>query len=256
MKVLIVGFVLAAFCGVVMCNDCPSCPCNYPNIFCAGKSSASGCVVIELTLAQRQILLDAHNQCRSNVAKGLNPALPFPTGLTEVTWDADLAKGATQNANQCVNGHDQCRNTPTCQNAGQNIYQGSSSQPITNFDVHLQSAVKKWCDENTSCDAAQIASYLETTPNGVIGHFTQIVNEQSTKIGCALSYYTKNAWYNAYIVCNYAYGNILKEKVYSFNTNAPFAIANAGSKCPNKKSTRYPDLCDTSFNCGIEASVA
>lgn len=48
----------------------------------------------------------------------------------------------------------------------------------------------------------------------VIAHFTQMVRDRSDRIGCAISQFKANGFYNVYVVCNYAVTNIGNEPVY------------------------------------------
>jgi hypothetical protein len=71
-----------------------------------------------------------------------------------------------------------------------------------------------------------------------IGHFTAMVTERSTQIGCAISSFKYNGW-NAYLLaCNYASTNIVNYPVYRSG-----AVA---SGCTLGRDSIYPGLCTTS----------
>jgi hypothetical protein len=70
-----------------------------------------------------------------------------------------------------------------------------------------------------------------------IGHFTAMVTERSTQIGCAISSFRYNGW-NAYLLaCNYASNNMIGCSVYRSG-----AIASACTLGPD---STYPGLCKT-----------
>lgn len=73
----------------------------------------------------------------------------------------------------------------------------------------------------------------------MIGHFTQIVRDQSYKIGCSISQYVEQkagrTWYAVYYVCNYAVTNIINYPIYEQGAPA--------SKCKTGNNAKYPGLC-------------
>lgn len=69
-----------------------------------------------------------------------------------------------------------------------------------------------------------------------IGHFTAIVNEKSTRIGCSLVRFQKSGFKFLYLVCNYSWNNFLGEPIY---TAGP-----AASKCQKGRHRVYESLCN------------
>lgn len=67
------------------------------------------------------------------------------------------------------------------------------------------------------------------------GHFTQLVNDFSYKIGCAMSRYTTNKIYNSFLVCNYAVTNIINQTIYTVGPTA--------SQCQTGTHPNYTSLC-------------
>lgn len=57
--------------------------------------------------------------------------------------------------------------------------------------------------------------YVQLICRKKIGHFTVMVNERVTRIGCALVKHQLNGFKYKYFVCNYSYTNILNEAVYT-----------------------------------------
>lgn len=50
------------------------------------------------------------------------------------------------------------------------------------------------------------------------GHFTAMVNEKQTSMGCGLIQYKSGRFYNLFLVCNYAMTNVLGAPVYQSGT--------------------------------------
>lgn len=73
-----------------------------------------------------------------------------------------------------------------------------------------------------------------STGSKKIGHFTIMVNDKNDAVGCALSRFQENGFKYNYLVCNYAYTNILQRPVYEKGATA--------SKC-KKRSPVYKGLC-------------
>lgn len=70
------------------------------------------------------------------------------------------------------------------------------------------------------------------------GVFTQLIQEKTSRIGCAASTYTaprNRKMTCTLLVCNYNYVNILNEPVYS--------VGLPGSSCSTGTSTNYKNLC-------------
>ncbi|PSN36899.1 Venom allergen 5.01 [Blattella germanica] len=73
---------------------------------CAGKTLLrSG----GLTCQDRQVILDAHNNARLNVALGRVPGQPGATKMLELVWDDKLAQVAQRWADKCTIAHDKSR---------------------------------------------------------------------------------------------------------------------------------------------------
>lgn len=75
-----------------------------------------------------------------------------------------------------------------------------------------------------------------------IGHFTQIVAMRSKKVGCAAAKFpSKNGDFSQlYLVCNYSFGNMIGEPIYTVGPTA--------SKCTSGRSKIYKGLCRSNEN--------
>lgn len=67
------------------------------------------------------------------------------------------------------------------------------------------------------------------------GHFTQLVNGNSTAVGCGATRYVYNSFHRFYFGCNYGRGNVVTATVYVAGETA--------SGCTSTDST-YPALCE------------
>ncbi|KAL9546137.1 hypothetical protein MBANPS3_006818 [Mucor bainieri] len=121
--------------------------------------------------------LQAHNTLRDR--HNVNP----------VRWDTTLARHAQQWANQCYWGHSDEDERPYHNHCGENIGYGQRS---------VSAAIKGWYQQ-------EIGNYDfqdgESWNGEEVRHFTQIVWEETTSIGCAEAYCDEMNGY--YYVCNY-----------------------------------------------------
>uniref|UniRef100_A0A4Y0BE72 Venom allergen-1 n=1 Tax=Anopheles funestus TaxID=62324 RepID=A0A4Y0BE72_ANOFN len=200
------------------------CPAGVPNVgcnppattggpACGGKSPAV--VVLDSTL--QSLILSEHNTRRSQLALGqlgFLPAAKMPT----ITWDAELAKQAGNNARSCVYGHDRCRNTPVYAWAGQNIAMSQFYGMTKTTSQLVQEGINAWWSEYNVTNQGQLTYYPTTPPNSVIGHFTQMASDKTNKIGCAMQYWLDGQWKTYYFVCNYAVTNVGNRPTYKTGT--------------------------------------
>ncbi|XP_043247864.1 venom allergen 3-like isoform X2 [Colletes gigas] len=97
--------------------------CLYPN-----PAPASTCVSVlsaGLTQAEKDEIVDKHNELRQRVASGQEKRgspgpQPAATNMQNVSWDDELAEIAQRWANQCEFGHDTCRDVARF-SVGQNV---------------------------------------------------------------------------------------------------------------------------------------
>lgn len=78
-----------------------------------------------------------------------------------------------------------------------------------------------------------------------IGHFTQIVMDQSYKMGCAITKYNEGGDRKSLIACNYAVSNVKGMPIYEIGPTA--------SECKTGTNPDYPGLCspDEKYDQGI-----
>ncbi|XP_055588385.1 antigen 5 like allergen Cul n 1-like [Uranotaenia lowii] len=190
----------------------------------------------------KEALLDRHNQLRSDIALGKYPGFDTAKKMSTLSWDDELALVASYNGKHCAFEHDECRATDTFKMAGQNLAIRSHSsfgrgiEQYKNTKEVVVNMTQAWFDEIKDCNM----EYLRTGSGpvtGVVGHFTQIVADRCTKVGCVLVRWRhpdegKNE-VSYYLVCNYSFGNLPP-----YYESGPTA-----SEC-KKVNPRYPGLCD------------
>lgn len=226
------------------------CPNGGPHIACNGltrmsPSCGSGSQEFALSAADKAQIVDLHNKLRNTIALGKqsytsNAFYPQAVRMATLQWDQELANIAAANARRCVYGHDKCRNTVTFPYAGQNIamkwYYGMT---FTVSDL-IPFFIDSWYSEYKDANPNVIAKYPSSWSGPQIGHFTQIVSDRTTRVGCAMVRFKEGQYTKDYIVCNYALTNIVNQPVY--------VSGKACSKCTTGCNAKYPGLCNTNEN--------
>jgi len=232
MKSLIIVFVVVLSTIVASTIAFDYCSiCNQQHIACnnTGEFGASCPVnrsVIPMTEDLIALILKKHNTVRMNIANGKNSNFTTANRMIEMSWDNEFAIFAEMNAKKCIFAHDQCINTDVYKYAGQNIAITSSSP---NETYAINQLFDLWYDEYVLCNMTYIN---KVTGYGAIGHFTQIIMANASKIGCAMVKFNSK-WY---FVCNYSQTNVLSWPVYITGTPC--------SGCKSGCSTNYPGLCN------------
>ena len=99
--------------------------------------------------------------------------------------------------------------------------------------------------EKTAFDASNYrAKFQSGSYNGqVIGHYSQIVWADNTKVGCGLTDCRPN-YYKYYLVCRYATGNIIGREVYALSSSTTTKKTTTTTKktttTTTKKTTSLP----------------
>jgi uncharacterized protein YkwD len=135
-------------------------------------------------------ILAAHNATRASV------------GVAPMRWNDSLESLAGGFIADCQFAHStsqQRSNTAGFQYIGENLYQSGGFQP-TGMQIN-----EAWASEESDYD------YGSNSCSGVCGHYTQIVWEDSTDLGCAMKQCG-----NGYLVsCEYGPGgNIIGQRPY------------------------------------------
>ncbi|XP_023511498.1 pathogenesis-related protein 1-like [Cucurbita pepo subsp. pepo] len=149
--------------------------------------------ILPSSLAQDspQDYVDAHNIARSQVSA-------VQVGIKPIQWDEELANYATQYANERSN---DCQLLHSNGPYGENLAMHSSG--MTGIE-----AVQMWVDEQQFYDYASNTC----TEGKMCGHYTQVVWQNTTKVGCAKVRCNNGG---TFITCNYdPPGNVIGEWPY------------------------------------------
>ncbi|RTG81322.1 uncharacterized protein DC041_0000409 [Schistosoma bovis] len=140
----------------------------------------------------RNELLALHNKARQSVQYGQLVGQPIAVSIKPLKWNVELEAKAQILSDQCRVGHDtnDDRKIPAFQYVGQN-WAGAKD---------INTGFQLWLDEYKNYDF-----YTRTCRMGQCGHYTQLVWEDTTDVGCGVTN-CPNFPYGLSIVCNYGPG--------------------------------------------------
>jgi len=98
---------------------------------------------------------------------------------------------------------------------GQNIaYRGAWGNGAASFDVEEQllKMVNAWYDEVNDLNGQDPNDYKKYGGTAVIGHFTQVVWEGTTEVGCGVGKRSDGNMHKWYLACNYSPGGNINVK--------------------------------------------
>ncbi|EDV99787.1 antigen 5 like allergen Cul n 1 [Drosophila grimshawi] len=216
-----------------------------PNIGCNNDGSwASTCppdkTLLTLTTAEKNAIVAKHNEHRNFIAGGGDSKLSPACRMATMEWDNDLAYLASLNVKSCEMRHDKCRKTAAFDWAGQNLAWIGYFDPLNSLTNAIR-GVDMWYDEVADTTQAHIDAYPSNYNGPAIGHFTVMVADRNTRVGCAVSTYSVTGQsYKAYLMaCNYAATNVIGIKMYT-------SCAVGASSCTTGVNPSYPFLCSSS----------
>ncbi|ALC49419.1 Ag5r [Drosophila busckii] len=217
------------------------------NIGCNNNGAwASSCPsdkqLLTLTSAQKAAIVDRHNQHRNFIAGGGASHLSRACRMATMRWNDELAYLASLNVRSCEMKHDKCRKTDAFDYAGQNLAWMGWFAPL-NATAEVIRGVDMWYAEVKDTKQSHIDAYPNNYNGPAIGHFTVMVADRNTAVGCAVSTYSvKNQSYKAFLMaCNYATTNMIGTKMYN-------SCSSAASKCTTGVNPSYKFLCSASEN--------
>uniref|UniRef100_A0A1I8M2R6 Uncharacterized protein n=1 Tax=Musca domestica TaxID=7370 RepID=A0A1I8M2R6_MUSDO len=160
-----------------------------PHIACGNNQTLSpqckpGTKPLRFTTEQQQFLLDLHNDIRNRVAGNLTKCAAA-SRMATVQWHAELAEYALLNAMRCKMQHDHCHTTKEFRHPGQNLawmkwparWHSGKLEPI------VRGLVNDWYDEVQHTQQEDLDTFAGNGEK-VIGHFTAMVNECNSHMGC------------------------------------------------------------------------
>ncbi|XP_050085097.1 venom allergen 5-like isoform X2 [Anopheles aquasalis] len=227
------------------------------HVACAFNGSFSaqcppGRMILGIDAQLRQYIEDLHNEARSRFALGYDndigsattfaPAVRMPT----MHWDDELANLAEIHVRNCKFKHDECRSTARFLHAGQNLATGSFYLEQDIFGI-VRNLTALWYAEHV--DAVQeVLDHYTREYMATIGHFTQMISDRSTSVGCGIVLYPQKlddfVFKQVLYTCNYAITNIIGQPVYRRGLVA-------ASGCVTGPNPAYPGLCSGAENAFI-----
>lgn len=178
-------------------------------------------------------ILNFHNKIRSIIASGGISHLPTAARMRTLQWDDELSFLADLNTKQCQMKHDSCHGTPRFLTPGQNLAMRSSTGSDINIDQSLEIMLNKWANEYKNLVADDVKNLNNVQG---IGHFTAIIKDKTTRLGCAMSKNIEGNWQTLLLACNYSLNNIIAQTVYDIGLPA--------SKCLSGENKLFAGLCN------------
>ncbi|XP_052276294.1 cysteine-rich venom protein latisemin-like [Dreissena polymorpha] len=153
---------------------------TFPEVTTIGVGWVGACDGLEPDV--QELILEAHNTVRRAVT-------PTASNMQLMSWDESIANLAQRWAENCVWGHDTNDTDIGRFSFGQNIAQSSGN-------LDWNKAISNWANEKN------VYTYNGDNGGKVVGHYTQIVWAESSKVGCGYARCNGRNYY----VCNYGPG--------------------------------------------------
>jgi len=155
-------------------------------------------VKADLTQSEKNTLLNLHRNARAEVNS---------SNMKELFWDDELANIAQTYANSC----------PGIVHSGtgpENIATRASGTVTDLFNQFME-------DKDAFDKSNYRKKFVCPTYEGeIIGHYSQIVWADNTKLGCGLANSSyKGSVYGLFLVCRYQTGNIIGREVYAVSNS-------------------------------------
>uniref|UniRef100_A0A182PT93 Venom allergen-1 n=1 Tax=Anopheles epiroticus TaxID=199890 RepID=A0A182PT93_9DIPT len=206
-----------------------------------------GRMILKIDAQLRQYILHLHNEVRDRLARGAEAGFAAASRMPTVTWDDELANLAEINVRSCKFEHDECRSTYQYLHAGQNLAVGSYYLETDIFEI-IRNLTGLWHREYMDTTQEVLDKYT-TDYNATIGHYTQMVSDRTTAIGCGVVIYPQKqedfVFKMVLYACNYAITSIVHQPIY--------LKGEAGSRCTTGTNPDYGGLCSWEENQFIKA---
>lgn len=151
------------------------------------------------------------------------------------TYNYQLAYLAELNVKRCIMGHDACHNTPDFPWSGQNVGLRARTGSFEEYRSFFTIIINAFYDEVQYAVQEDIDKCCQAKSGKPIGHFTLVVADKATEVGCAVARYTDTKWKTSLFLCNYSFTNLNGWPVYENGT--------AASGCTTGVNPDFPALC-------------
>ncbi|THD19984.1 Pathogenesis protein PRMS [Fasciola hepatica] len=149
--------------------------------------------VVSISQNYKELLLFLHNTYREKVKNCGVPGQPGALTMPRMQWHNELAAKAQKWSDQCKVGHDRLEDRKV--NGFWWVGQNFAGNPS------VKRGFFSWFDEHNKYN------FTENSCESVCGHYTQVVWQESTYLGCGVTRCPKNKFpYGLAIVCNYGPG--------------------------------------------------
>ncbi|XP_058445546.1 antigen 5 like allergen Cul n 1-like isoform X2 [Malaya genurostris] len=211
------------------------------------ESCLPGRTLFKIDSQIEAFIIHLHNEARNRLANGSLEGFEAAFRMPTVMWNDELATLAELNVKSCQFKHDECRNTDLYRQAGQNLALGYYPIDENIFDI-IQKLTSLWFNEYKDADQKVMDDFVNPA-NVTIGHFTQMMSDRTTAIGCGIVIYPqKVSGYTFKVVlyaCNYSITSIYSQPVYR--------KGQMGAKCVSGMNPHYNGLCSMEENHSIHS---
>ncbi|KAH8262258.1 hypothetical protein KR026_010699, partial [Drosophila bipectinata] len=202
------------YCSWDICNGGSHIACGHSNWWdsaCPGDAE-----LIDINDDYKWVFVHSHNDKRNYIAGGYDPNHNAACRMATMEWDDELAYLASLNVRQCNMVHDSCHNTDAFKYSGQNLAWQAYSGDLPDMGYILDNSVQMWFDEVHNSNSGIISGGYPAGYSGpAIGHFTVMMSEKNTRLGCAAARYNRDGWNQVLVACNYATTNMIGAQIYS-----------------------------------------
>ncbi|XP_034478983.1 antigen 5 like allergen Cul n 1-like [Drosophila innubila] len=204
------------------------------------------------TIKLRNIFLQYHNSYRNKLAGGsliTNNNMTFKSAsrMRELIWDEELAYTARLHAATVSFKHSLCRSVLRFPFAGEClglVFASRGRRRIADIlDLTLQAMFEEYLEAE---DPDEVINSFDAQKHYDLGHFTVIVSDRVSRVGCALAAATDceketTDGYCHFLTCHYDFTNMASSYVYRTGESA--SKCNTWKTSPSKEHT---NLCTNS----------
>lgn len=120
--------------------------------------------------------------------------------------------------------------------AGQNIGRIEGKTKHLEPILVIKKVIEGWFNEHKDANMSYIERFRHAPNNIKIGHFTQLVRDESFAMGCAMCQFNEIGKFTTLYTCDYTLSNIDDYPIYKAS-NKP------ASECKTSINEKYPGLC-------------
>ncbi|XP_060656504.1 antigen 5 like allergen Cul n 1-like [Drosophila nasuta] len=201
------------------------------------------------TLKLRNTILRYHNSYRNKLAGGSlktvsNKTFKSASRMRMLVWDEELAYTARLHASTVSFKHSVCRSVLRFPFAGEClglVFASTGRRQLTDIlDLTLQAMFDEYLDAE---EPDELINSFDATKHYDVGHFTVIVSDRVSRVGCAVVAATNceketKKGYCHFLTCHYDFTNMANSYVYKTGESA--SRCNIWKTLPSEE---YSNLC-------------